>query len=625
MKKRIFTLALAALLLAAALPFSSQAAQPPVVDNARENTHVNTGNQRKDILAVAMTQLGYTEGYPNDTKYGDWYGLPYNPWCAMFVSWCAQQADISQDILKRSSRANPYENIGFNIPCYSGKEYTPQPGDLFFAKEFGHTGLVYAVEGEFIITVEGNVFQYDGYDQPPEGTVIDDTEGYWVMNLRRKIEDLYFGVPNYKGTDKEHTYERGYDEAHPHASYFLCTACGDKYYTGSHTHVTSCGACMSCGCSAAGAGYYETTASGKRRIRVRANHREDGEVLGFLDQEEIVEVVATGGGWAHIIYANEVGYVPMYNLRWYMPAPKAVTVSSNTLYAGDTANISWTPVYTASSYPVKVLRDTEVILDTSLTQASLALENLQKGTYRVEVGATDGSTYATEPSVLTFTVQGAYSISYDPGGGTGAPEAQRKLEGQTLTLSNAVPQKEGAVFLGWSPDRENLCATYQPGDIWTEDRAVTLTAVWAAADALPAALEVHTPGAFRSFVPGQSLDTQGLTLKLTYSDGSTRLIASGYGVEGFSSQTPGEQQVTLTYENLSTLYPVTVLDCSLGDVDTNGTVDREDVLQLLWYISYREASYVSFPPDINKDGAIDREDVLQLLWHTFYPQEFPLS
>ena len=55
-----------------------------------ENTYVNTGIQRLDILGVALTQMDYMEGNNNDTKYGTWYGLPYNPWCAMFITWCAR-------------------------------------------------------------------------------------------------------------------------------------------------------------------------------------------------------------------------------------------------------------------------------------------------------------------------------------------------------------------------------------------------------------------------------------------------------------------------------------------------------------------------------------------------------
>ena len=56
-----------------------------------ENTHINTGNQIEDILAIAETQVGYAEGANNETKFGAWYPMNYNPWCAMFVSWCAEQ------------------------------------------------------------------------------------------------------------------------------------------------------------------------------------------------------------------------------------------------------------------------------------------------------------------------------------------------------------------------------------------------------------------------------------------------------------------------------------------------------------------------------------------------------
>ena len=59
--------------------------------------------QRDRILEIARTQLGYKEGPNNDTKYGDWYGLPNNPWCQMFISWCADQAGIGTDIIPRTA------------------------------------------------------------------------------------------------------------------------------------------------------------------------------------------------------------------------------------------------------------------------------------------------------------------------------------------------------------------------------------------------------------------------------------------------------------------------------------------------------------------------------------------
>ena len=41
-------------------------------------------------LQKAISQLGIKESPPesNNVKYGSWYGQNYQPWCAMFVTWC---------------------------------------------------------------------------------------------------------------------------------------------------------------------------------------------------------------------------------------------------------------------------------------------------------------------------------------------------------------------------------------------------------------------------------------------------------------------------------------------------------------------------------------------------------
>lgn len=154
---------------------------------AYENTYKNTGNQRDDIIGVARTQLGYTEGYNNDTKYGTWYGLPNQPWCAMFVSWCARQANIPTSVLKNSACAGTGSQY-FNIPYYDGNSYTPKKGDLFFTKSWSHVGLVSSVDGAYFYSVEGN--------SNSNGS----SEGVAVVSNRRKISNFYFGVPNYNNT-----------------------------------------------------------------------------------------------------------------------------------------------------------------------------------------------------------------------------------------------------------------------------------------------------------------------------------------------------------------------------------------------------------------------------------------
>lgn len=46
------------------------------------------------VVAIALKEVGYKEGPNNATKYGAWYGLDHNSWCAMFVSWCFNQAKL---------------------------------------------------------------------------------------------------------------------------------------------------------------------------------------------------------------------------------------------------------------------------------------------------------------------------------------------------------------------------------------------------------------------------------------------------------------------------------------------------------------------------------------------------
>lgn len=608
-KKVISILMLTALLLAAAAP--ALAAPPPEnVVNVYPNTYVNTGNQRQDLIGVALTQIGYTEIFENDTKYGDWYGYPEQAWCAMFISWCAEQADISTDILKKSAWATPRNTKGFNIPCYSGTDYTPLPGDLLFMEDFNHVGIVYEVKGDTVITIEANT-NNDGSD-----------DGYYTMFIERKLSECDVGVPPYKGCDKNHTYVRGCDEAHPHANYYHCTTCGDSYYTGSYGHVTGCGSCMSCGCTVT-SGWYRVTAG--KRLVVRSGHSTGYGSRGYLDVSEPVYVVATNGAWGHIVYANSVGYVPMDRLEKFMPAPAQIQANKASYYKNDTATVSWSDVKLATNYTVTVLRDGTPVQRTAMGNVTTwNLAGLQPGQYEIQVTADDGS-LTSEPAVCGFRVLNTYSVTYDAAGGIGAPESQLKPEDQTLSLRSEVPTREGAVFLGWAVDKTSNYAVYQPGEAWNENRDAVLYAVWRSETAVPAKLEIHTPAVKTTYVVGQALDTAGLTLKLRYDDSSAVKISEGYTVQGFTSQKAGTVTVTLQYEDVQTSYAVEVLAYVPGDIDGNLSVNKEDVMQLLWHVSFPELYPILIPADYTGDGRVDKEDVMQLLWHVSFPELYPLN
>lgn len=115
------------------------------------------------LIAIATEELGYVEGPNNDTKYGAWYNLNYEAWCAMFVSWCCYEAGISTKIVPRYCGCTAGMAWFVNEGRFGARgEYTPKPGDIAFYRDADqstgstHTGIVIAVDANRVYTIEGN-------------------------------------------------------------------------------------------------------------------------------------------------------------------------------------------------------------------------------------------------------------------------------------------------------------------------------------------------------------------------------------------------------------------------------------------------------------------------------------
>ena len=137
-----------------------------------------TGDLQKDLIGIAKTQVGYAESKENFqvdangirhgyTRYGAWYGVPYNDWSALFVSFCLHYAG-----------ADPSEypsNIGANAMAESWKKldryapagtYDPAPGDLVFFTD-ATVGIIserissslYIIRGDVEDAVCANIFR----------------------------------------------------------------------------------------------------------------------------------------------------------------------------------------------------------------------------------------------------------------------------------------------------------------------------------------------------------------------------------------------------------------------------------------------------------------------------------
>ncbi len=106
--------------------------------------------------------LGFSEDNANDiTPYGEWYGMNGQPWCAMFVSWCAWQAGYMDENIPKYAYC-PYGKSWFvqrnrYMPRNTG--YIPHRGDVVFfwdGGEISHTGIVVDSTSTVVTVIEGN-------------------------------------------------------------------------------------------------------------------------------------------------------------------------------------------------------------------------------------------------------------------------------------------------------------------------------------------------------------------------------------------------------------------------------------------------------------------------------------
>ena len=144
-----------------------------------------TGNQRLDLINVALSQVGYHEGNKmsqldgsnrrgssNYAEYCYWYGKKvlgndsgfYNEWCAIFVCWSARQAQVPKSAINNACYAHAGTNAYyFNTVTYHSRgSYTPKPGDLIFydwegnGRSWDHVGIVLFITNGKLYAVEGN-------------------------------------------------------------------------------------------------------------------------------------------------------------------------------------------------------------------------------------------------------------------------------------------------------------------------------------------------------------------------------------------------------------------------------------------------------------------------------------
>ena len=118
-----------------------------------------------NVVDAAKSQLNYRETGNNNTIFGKWYGLNNNPWCAMFVSWCYDQAGSVSKVAAQTKKGFASCDAGFKWFTKKNKIVPvgqAQAGDLVFFQfdkdaQADHVGICASNDGKgFLMVYEGN-------------------------------------------------------------------------------------------------------------------------------------------------------------------------------------------------------------------------------------------------------------------------------------------------------------------------------------------------------------------------------------------------------------------------------------------------------------------------------------
>lgn len=160
------------------------------------------------FIEVAKSQIGYIEGpKDNETMYGAYTKMNYQPWCGSFVNWCANEAGVKiPNTVYTPAGAAAFKKAGQWIDAQLAD---PEPGDIAYFTFPGvngicHVGIV-AKDNEdgTVICYEGNTTG-DGKrgSQRNGGEAAKKLRAYKKNKAGVMISIVGFGRPKYKGASK---------------------------------------------------------------------------------------------------------------------------------------------------------------------------------------------------------------------------------------------------------------------------------------------------------------------------------------------------------------------------------------------------------------------------------------
>lgn len=162
------------------------------------------------LIEVATKEIGTIEGpRDNETKYGAFTKVNFQPWCGSFVNWCGHQAGVKiPNTVYTPAGADAFKKMG---RWFDARNDDPQPGDIVYfdfpedgVNRISHVGIVVKNNGDgTITTIEGNTAGSSKGDQRNGGMVAKKIRAYEKNNKAKLINAVVgWGRPEFAGESK---------------------------------------------------------------------------------------------------------------------------------------------------------------------------------------------------------------------------------------------------------------------------------------------------------------------------------------------------------------------------------------------------------------------------------------
>jgi len=304
-------------------------------------------------------------------------------------------------------RSNNYDSIEgpavtHTVNSNYGKNYTAylnNPGTNHYVFDANHNSTSHYVNGSDPCTIH---------------EVYTDGCCYFTYSLDSGGTRNAYGKISWFKPAHTHSYQEGYEAAHPHKVYKKCS-CGDYYYTGKNATHHNCTQC----CDNA---TYTLTAS-------------PSSLTMYVGETKTVTFTESSSGFT--VYMNGKYTGAMFS-----------NVSIGDWIDGCKRKVTFTAIKAGTGTIAMELK------------AALTDKVMKTLVYNVNI------------------LPDKYTVSYNANGGSGAPSSQTKNYKTTLTLSSTKPTRSGYTFKSWNTKADGTGTSYSPGAKYTSNANVTLYAQW---------------------------------------------------------------------------------------------------------------------------------------------------